>query len=159
MNDMEPDMMATAVSKLPPPSLQQSRQEDLGGNMSYDSIREDINRQQKERFEAPRAPPPAMMEPEYQPQYYQPQPQQMVPPFVQQIPPPTKSVLSTDTLKNKKVWLLAAMILCTVLYVIPKTKQVFPSLVSPLTGRLSTPAIAGVSLLTSLAYTAVSDIV
>lgn len=65
--------------------------------------------------------------------------------------------MSLDTVKDKRVWLLAVVIFALVYWGIPKIKTAIPSVVSPATGRMTTLGLAGVSFITALSFTLASE--
>jgi len=160
------DSMATPLSKLPPP--QQHRKTDeqpAGAAVDYNSMRDEIFQSNEDRKKyTPEyeeyEPPQQHQQQQYQRQEYQ-EFQEERPvhrprrrPQVTAAPVPAKrQILSVDTLKDKRIWLLAATIFILITFGIPKVRGSVPALVSPVTGKLSTPGLAIVSFAAAFAYT------
>ena len=173
---MADDLLATPLNKLPPPVVLSKAE--AGGSISapnYNDLRDSItiptadeNRYQPQQ---PQQPPPQ------QQQFYEPMtpmtmmPQQnyyeqppIPPQYAPSIPPLKKKkkrgpVFSTDTLKDKKLWLFAAIVFLLYTYGLPKMRATFPSFVDPLTNTLKSPAVASASVLSGLVYMFVSEFV
>lgn len=179
---MADDLLATPLNKLPPPVVV-SKAENGGtvGAVNYNDLRDSVTipTADENRYQ-PQQPPPQVQQQQH---FYEPQPQYepMTPMIPQQqqhmyyeqpqqqyapsIPPPLKKkkkrgpFFSTDTLKDKKLWLFAAIVFLLYTYGLPKLRSTFPSLIDPLTNSLKSPAVAGASVLSGLVYMFVSDFV
>lgn len=61
-------------------------------------------------------------------------------------------LLSTDTLRDKTLWLFAAIMFVAIIYGLPKLRQ-YPMFINQTTGGLSTLAIAFASAISGLSFT------
>lgn len=179
-NTIEPDMLATSISKLPPPTMQMKSP--IEAVPSYEALMHEVYPDQQQQ---PNQAQPAYQQPVHQ-QYDSQQPQQHNVTYHSQIQqqrqpssadrvydqeyvpqtyyakprrPHGKTTLSTDIFKSKKMWVLASFIFALVLWGIPKVKTLLPGVVSPLDGRLTLPGLAGVSVVTALSYTIFSEFI
>lgn len=177
---IEPDMLATSLSKLPPPVMQMKSPLDSVPNyeaLMNEAYPQEKVQQQQQQHVQPQQYQPLLPPPAQQTYYEQPPPQQQY----QQFPPhhqqpqyddyspqpdpsqyyvartPQPAILSIDFFKSKKLWTLTALIFVLVLWGIPKIKQMLPSVVSPLDGRLTLPGLAGISIVSALSYTLASE--
>lgn len=172
--DTTSDMLATAIDKLPPPAMHTRADSPSSvAPPAYQDLMKEVDssdRYQMQLPPTPRPPPPPVQVPAMsapQPSYYYDHPP---PPHTEQQqqqhyfaipppPPPTMPVsraplFSVETLSNKKLWIIAAIVFATVAYAIPRLQITLPSLVNPATGTLSTPALGGVALLIGFVITA-----
>ena len=102
----------------------------------------------------------------YDQQYYDPPPSQHYAPSVVAPLPPLKkkkkrsaSLFSLETLKKKELWIVAALMLLVIAYGLPKVRATFPSIIDPLTGSTSTPALAALSAMSGLVFVVVDTYV
>ena len=75
--------------------------------------------------------------------------QEIAPPPKQKAPHP---IISTETLRERSLWLFAGIMFVAIIYGLPKLRQ-FPAFVNPVSGGLSTPASALASVGSGLAFT------
>ncbi len=174
---MADDLLSTPLNKLPPPAV--FTKAEAGGTVTapnYSDLRDSISipsadenrfqqpqQQQQQQFYEPQL---AQQQEYYEPMvpqqhYYEQPPHQYAP----SIPPAMKKkkkrgpFFSTDTLKDKKLWLFTAIVFLLYTYGLPKLRVTFPSFVDPLTNTLKSPAVASASLLSGLVYMFVSEFV
>ena len=177
---MSDDLLATPLNKLPPPVV--ISKTDNGGAVSvpnYNDLRDSISIPTADdtRFQPQQQQQQQYYEQQQQQQYYEQQPmtpgpqqhyyeqQPALPHYAPSIPPTLKKkkkqgpFFSTDTLKDKKLWLFAAIVFLLYTYGLPKLSVMFPSFVDPVTMSLKAPAIASASLMSGLLYMFVSEFV
>lgn len=142
-------MMATPISKLPPPAMT-SKNDRAALPEGPPNYLDAMN-------EAREAPPPAASHyyepPPQQPQHYQQQPPQQYYHYQPPAPPPEdpqtrrrrRPLLSLDTLKAVRVWIVAAIVFLAITAGLPRLQQ-FAFATNPLTGQAS---MLGVALLAS----------
>jgi type II secretory pathway pseudopilin PulG len=186
---MSDDLLATPLNKLPPPvvvsktdgggAVSVPNYNDLRDSISIptaDETRYQPQQQQQQYYEQqqqqyydqqPMTPGPQQyqQQQQQQPQTYYEQ-ETMIPRYAPSIPPTTlkkkrKKVpfFSTDTLKDKKLWVFAVIVFVLYTYGLPKLRAMFPSFVDPVTLSLKTPAVASASLVSGLIYMFVSDFI
>lgn len=178
---MEDDMLATPIGKIPPPMLQNNKDNGAVVPPSYEDLRNSVSIQRPEETYQPKLQmqqnqpqPQLQLQPQQQYQY---EPQQYYdhspkPTYEYEYPRYSPSVapmqhqkrkkkrptfLSIDTLKRKDVWLLAAIMYAIVAYGLPRIRATFPSVVDPITGATSTSALVSLSILSALVFTFVND--
>lgn len=137
-----------------PPSRQLQQQQQQPSQNQYAPF------QQQEYY------PPPPQQQHHQQQHHvappPPQPQQtqpMSPPPVAQKKSAVASIFSVDFLRNRKIWILAALIFLAITYGIPKMRQLVPALISPTTGKVTYAGIGGLSALTAILFAAASEFV
>lgn len=179
---MADDLLATPLNKLPPPAI--ISKAEGGGTVSavnYNDLRDSITiptaddnryqqsqQQQQHYYEQPQQQQyydqQQPMTPGPQHSYYEQQQQPIPQPqYAPSIPPPLKKkkkkgpFFSTDTLKDKKLWLFAVVVFLLYTYGLPKLYTSFPSMVDPMTSTLKSPAVATASVFSGLVYMFVSE--
>ena len=191
---MDDDMLATPIGKIPPPMLQNNKDNAPVTAQSYDDLRnsvtiprpEDNNPIYQQMPAQPQLQPQMQQQQMHQQQYDFQQPtyyEQAVPQQHQQHQQQQQqlyeydypryapsaaaalkkkkkrsaSLFSVETLKRKDAWLFAIMLFAVIWYGLPKLRSTFPSIVDPLTGTTSTPALAALSLASGLVFTFINE--
>jgi hypothetical protein len=166
---MSDDLLSTPLNKLPPPVVMSKS--DGGGTISapnYNDLRDSISipTVDENRFQPP--PHPQAPPPQYEPQqYYEPilpppppQPMYYAPPSIPEKKKKKRHpFFSTETLKDKKLWLFAVIVFLLYTYGLPKLHTSFPSFVDPATNTLKSPAIVAASIVSGLVYMFTSEFI
>ena len=177
---MADDLLATPLGKLPPPVVM--NKSESGGPISapnYNDLRDSIAIPTADENRFQQLQPQQSYQPQQQ-QFYEPPQQQYYdhPPmqyeqhqpvaqhYAPSIPPSTfkkkkkrAPFFSTDTLKDKKLWLFAAIVFLLYTYGLPKLRTTFPSFVDPTTNALKSPAVMTASLASGLFYMFTSEFI
>ena len=179
------DSFATQISKLPPPILTQTGsgvQQDAGATYNPTDIYKQLEnerknqpahqmqmQQQQQNF--PETPvngnyyaQPSQM-PQPPPQYYAgpAQPTTVAPPpsisedtFERKKKKKRAAAWSIDVIKKKQPWIIAAVMFLVIVYGLPRLRTI-SALINPVSGQLSTPAIAAACIASGFLASIASD--
>lgn len=168
---MSDDLLATPLNKLPPPAVFTKAESGTVTAPNYNDLRDNISipTADENRFAQQPQQQQIQQQPQnyYEPQqdYYEPMQQQQQyydqPQYAPSIAPKKKKkrspFFSTDTLKDKKLWLFTAIVFLLFTYGLPKLHSAFPSMVDPMTNTLKSPAIVAASIVSGLFYVFTSE--
>lgn len=180
------DSFATQISKLPPPILTQTGivggvQQDAGATYNPTDIYKQLENERKnqpaqqmqmQQQNFPETPvngnsyyaQPSQM-PQPPPQYYAgpAQPTAIAPPpsisedtFERKKKKKRAAAWSIDVIKKKQPWIIAAIMFLVIVYGLPRLRNI-SALINPVSGQLSTPAIAAACIASGLLASIASD--